>query len=253
METKTVFAALVGRPNVGKSSLLNYLLGEKVAIVTSKPQTTRNRIVGILTKCDTQYVFIDTPGLHRPRNRLGSYMMHQTQASVSEVNLVILVTEWEKPISNVERAFCRSIAARKIPAILAINKIDLLRQKDILLEKIRLFKDLHDFDATVLISAKTGDGVARLLDETEKFCVNAPHMFDDDALTDQPERAVVAEIIREKILNNLHEEIPHGTAVIIEAFKEREKQAIIDIDATIVCEKQSHKAIIIGCTTNGHV
>jgi GTP-binding protein Era len=174
LETKTVFAALVGRPNVGKSSLLNYLLGERVAIVTSKPQTTRNRIVGILTKGDTQYVFIDTPGLHRPRNRLGSYMMHQTQASVSEVNLVILVTEWEKPISNVERAFCRSIAARNIPAILAINKIDLLRQKDILLEKIRLFKDLHNFDATVLISAKTGDGVARLLDETEKFCVNAP-------------------------------------------------------------------------------
>ena len=165
--TKSIFAAIVGRPNVGKSSLLNKLLGEKIAIVSNKPQTTRNRIMGILTTDETQYVFIDTPGLHRPKSRLGSFMVSQAESTVSEVELVILVTEWEKPISEIERAFCSNISKHNIPAILVINKIDTLDKKDRLLGKIEQFSSLYDFSAVVPISAKTGDGINLLMKEID--------------------------------------------------------------------------------------
>ena len=244
--TKSIFAAIVGRPNVGKSSLLNKLLGEKVAIVSNKPQTTRNRIMGVLTTGETQYVFIDTPGLHRPKSRLGSFMVSQAESTVSEVELVILVTEWEKPISEIERAFCSNISKRNIPAILVINKIDTLEQKDRLLGKIEQFSSLYNFSAVVPISAKTGDGIKLLMKEIDPFCIEGPHMFDDDTLTDQPERTVIAEIIREKMLYLLHDEIPHGTAVMVDRLHERQTGGIIDIEATIICDKESHKGIIIG-------
>ena len=244
--TKSVFAAIVGRPNVGKSSLLNKLLGEKVAIVSNKPQTTRNRIMGVVTTGATQYVFIDTPGLHRPKSRLGSFMVSQAESTVSEVELVILVTECEKPISEIERVFCNNISKNGIPAILVINKIDTLDKKDRLLGKIEQFSVLHNFSAIVPISAKTGDGIHLLMKEIDLFCIEGPHMFDGDTLTDQPERTLVAEIIREKILFLLQDEIPHGTAVMIDRLHERQTGGMIDIEATIICDKESHKGIIIG-------
>jgi GTP-binding protein Era len=243
---KNLFAAIVGRPNVGKSSLLNRLLGEKLAIVSDRPQTTRNRITGVLTKGEIQYVFIDTPGLHRPKSRLGEYMVRQAGGSVAGVDLVVLVTEWERGVSPVEEQLIENLRAAGRPAILVINKIDTLAKKDLMLQKIARMSALYDFAAIVPLSAATGDGIDALFGELEPFCAEGPHFFPDDALTDQPERAIVAEIIREKLLQNLRDEIPHGTAVAIERMQEREGAAMLDIDATIVCERESHKGIIIG-------
>ena len=244
MSTKTAMITIAGRPNVGKSTLTNYLVGEKIAIVSNKPQTTRNRICGIVTKGDTQFVFVDTPGYHRARTKLGDYMVNVARESIADVDLTILVVE---PVANIgpqEEGLLEKIKGSNCPAVLAINKIDTV-EKDALLEVIAVYSQAAEFKAIIPISAKTGDGVDALLAECQKYAVESPFLFDEDLTTDQPERQVMAEIIREKILWNLDREIPHGTAVEITRFSERDS-GIIDIDATIYCEKASHKGIIIG-------
>ena len=244
MKTKTAMITIAGRPNVGKSTLTNYLVGEKIAIVSNKPQTTRNRICGIVTKGDTQYVFVDTPGYHRARTKLGDYMVNTVRESIADVDATILVVE---PVANIgaqEEALIEKLKASRCPVILAINKIDTV-EKEALLEVIAVYSQVMEFSAIIPICAKTGDGVDALLKECAKYAIESPFMFDEDQTTDQPERQVMAEIIREKILWNLDREIPHGTAVEITRFSERDN-GIIDIDATIYCEKASHKGIIIG-------
>ena len=244
MTTKSAMITIAGRPNVGKSTLTNYLVGEKIAIVSNKPQTTRNRICGIVTRDNTQFVFVDTPGFHNPRTKLGDYMVNVVKESVADVDLTILVVE---PVANVgaqEKALIEQLKARKCPAVLAINKIDTV-EKDALLEVIAAYSQENTFEEIIPISAKTGDGIESLLDICEKYAVESPFLFPEDSTTDQPERQVMAEIIREKILWNLDREVPHGTAVEITKFSERDS-GIIDIDATIYCEKASHKGIIIG-------
>ena len=225
MNTKTAMITIAGRPNVGKSTLTNYLVGEKIAIVSNKPQTTRNRICGIVTRGNLQFVFVDTPGYHKARTKLGDYMVSTVRESISDVDATILVVEPIAGIGTQEEALMERIRASRCPAILAINKIDTV--------------------AIIPISAKTGDGVEALLKECEKYAQEGPFLFPDDVTTDQPERQVMAEIIREKLLWCLDKEIPHGTAVEINTFSERDN-GIIDLDATIYCEKASHKGIIIG-------
>ena len=244
MNTKTAMITIAGRPNVGKSTLTNYLVGEKIAIVSNKPQTTRNRICGIVTRGDTQFVFVDTPGYHRARTKLGDYMVNTVRESIADVDATILVVEPIASIGPQEEGLIEKIKASRSPAILAINKIDTV-EKDTLLEVIAVYSQAMDFAAIIPISAKTGDGVDQLLKTCEKYAIESPFLFDEDQTTDQPERQVMAEIIREKILWNLDREIPHGTAVEITRFSERDN-GIIDIDATIYCEKASHKGIIIG-------
>ncbi len=245
-DTKSAFIAIVGRPNVGKSSLMNKLIGEKIAIVSNKPQTTRNKIMGVLTKNETQFVFIDTPGLHNPKNKLSEYMVKQINESVADVDAAVLVVDGEKEIGDAERNLTENLKRSHMPAILAINKIDLIKDKTILMAKIQEYMNLFDFDAVVPISALHGQGIDELLYEIEKFACESPHFFPDDTLTDQPERVIAAEIIREKILRCTYDEIPHGTAVVIDSMKERKDKPIIDIDATILCERESHKGMIIG-------
>ncbi len=243
--SKTAMITIAGRPNVGKSTLMNRLVGEKIAIVSNKPQTTRNRISGIVTLEDTQLVFIDTPGFHKPRTKLGDYMVNIVRESVADVDLILLLVE---PIANIgpqEEALIAQIKASGAPAILVINKIDTVTDKDELLAVISKYSERFNFDAVIPISARYKDGVSGLLAECGKYAVDSPFFFPDDATSDQPERQVMAEIIREKLLWNLDREIPHGTAVEITKFSERDS-GVIDIDATIYCEKQSHKGIIIG-------
>ena len=244
MATKTAMITIAGRPNVGKSTLTNYLVGEKIAIVSNKPQTTRNRICGIVTKGDTQFVFVDTPGYHRARTKLGDYMVNVTKNSIADVDLTIMLVEPIASIGPQEEGLIEQLKARSCPAVLAINKIDSV-EKDTLLEVIALYSKAAAFSAIIPISAKTGDGVDELLKECEKYAVDSPFLFPADTTTDQPERQVMAEIIREKLLWCLDREVPHGTAVEITTFSERDS-GIIDIDATIYCEKASHKGIIIG-------
>lgn len=244
MATKTAMITIAGRPNVGKSTLTNFLVGEKIAIVSNKPQTTRNRICGILTKDDTQYVFVDTPGFHKARTKLGDYMVNVTRDSIADVDLTILVVE---PVANIgaqEEALLHQLSGKNCPVILAINKIDTV-EKEKLLEVIATYSQVAAFEAIIPISAKTGDGVDQLLGECKKYAVESPFLFPADTTTDQPERQMMAEIIREKLLWCLEREVPHGTAVEITKFSERENE-VIDIDATIYCEKASHKGIIIG-------
>ena len=244
MATKTAMITIAGRPNVGKSTLINHLVGEKIAIVSNKPQTTRNRICGIVTKEDTQFVFVDTPGFHKPRTKLGDYMVNVTRESIVDVDLTILIVEPIASVGPQELALIEQLKSKKCPVILAINKIDTV-EKDSLLEVIAAYSAAADFTAIIPICAKTGDGVEQLLAECEKFAIDSPFLFPEDITTDQPERQVMAEIIREKLLWTLDREVPHGTAVEITKFTEREN-GIIDIDATIYCEKASHKGIIIG-------
>ena len=244
MKTKTAMITIAGRPNVGKSTLTNYLVGEKIAIVSNKPQTTRNRICGIVTRGDTQFVFVDTPGYHRARTKLGDYMVNAVRESIADVDATILVVEPIPAIGPQEEGLIEKIKGTRCPAILAINKIDTV-EKDKLLEVIAVYSEAAKFDAIIPISAKTGDGVDALLSQCEKYSIESPFLFDEDLTTDQPERQVMAEIIREKLLWTLDKEIPHGTAVEITKFSERDS-GIIDIDATIYCEKASHKGIIIG-------
>ena len=244
MATKTAMITIAGRPNVGKSTLTNFLVGEKIAIVSNKPQTTRNRICGIVTKGETQFVFVDTPGFHKPRTKLGDYMVNVTRESIADVDLTILLVEPIASIGPQEEALIAQLKSQKCPAILAINKID-TAEKDALLEVIATYSAAASFEAIIPISAKTGDGVDALLKECEKYAVESPFLFPADVTTDQPERQVIAEIIREKLLWCLDREVPHGTAVEVTRFSERDS-GIIDLDVTIYCEKASHKGIIIG-------
>lgn len=242
---KSAFIAIVGRPNVGKSSILNRLLGQKIAIVSSKPQTTRNRITGVLTDGEYQLVFFDTPGMHKPKNSLGKYMVRSVNESVGGVDCCMLVAEAGKEPGNTELALIEKFKSIQMPAILAINKIDMLKEKDALMKQILDYTKLYNFDAVVPVSAQDGSGMDELLDELKKQSSEGGHYFDDDTLTDQPERVIAAEIIREKILRLCDKEIPHGTAVVIEKMKTRDN-GILDIDATIFCERDTHKRIIIG-------
>ena len=243
MITKSAMITIAGRPNVGKSTLINRLVGEKVAIVSNKPQTTRNRICGVLTRDNTQIVFMDTPGFHKPRTRLGDYMVDVVRESVSDVDAVLLLVE---PIANIgpqEQALLDQMRGGA-PVVLVINKIDTV-EKEELLAVIATYSAAFDFAAVVPISAKTGDGVEELIAEAMGYAQDGPQLFPDGMVTDQPERQIIAEIIREKLLWCLDKEIPHGTAVEITKFSERDN-GIIDVDATIYCEEASHKGIIIG-------
>ena len=244
MQTKSTMITIAGRPNVGKSTLTNYLVGEKIAIVSNKPQTTRNRICGVLTRDNTQFVFVDTPGYHRPRTKLGDYMVNVARESIADVDLTLLVVEPIPAVGPQEEGLIQKIQASHCPAVLVINKIDTV-EKDKLLEVIAVYSKAASFDAIIPVSAKTGDGVDELLTVCEKYAQAGPFLFPEGATTDQPERQVMAEIIREKLLWCLDREIPHGTAVEITKFSERDN-GIIDLDATIYCEKASHKGIIIG-------
>lgn len=244
MSTKTAMITIAGRPNVGKSTLTNFLVGEKIAIVSNKPQTTRNRICGIVTKGSTQFVFVDTPGFHKPRTKLGDYMVNVTRDSIADVDLTILVVEPIASVGPQEQALIEQLKSKKCPIVLAINKIDTV-EKDGLLEVIAVYSKAASFAAIIPISAKTGDGVDALLSECQNFAAEGPFLFPEDYTTDQPERQVMAEIIREKLLWCLDREVPHGTAVEITKFSERDN-GVIDLDATIYCEKASHKGIIIG-------
>ncbi len=246
MQTKSAFIAIVGLPNVGKSSLLNRILGEKVAIVSVKPQTTRTRITGILTEEDTQLVFIDTPGMHRPKSKLSQYMVRQVEESVADVDAAILVVEPSETIRSGEKELCERFSQLNIPAVLAVNKIDSVDDKSSLLPVISRYSSLFGFDSIIPISAKTGDGVPDLIKQMKSYALPGPHFFDDDSYTDQPEKVIAAEIIREKLLRTLRDEIPHGIAIDIENMTQRGENGIIDINATIYCEKESHKGIIIG-------
>ena len=244
MKNKSAMITIAGRPNVGKSTLTNAIVGEKITIVSHKPQTTRNRICAIVNRKDCQLVFVDTPGFHKPRTKLGDYMVNVVKSSIADVDAVILMVE---PIANVgiqEKELIAQIKAADVPCILVINKIDTV-EKESLLSVIAAYQDEMDFEAVIPVSAKWHDGVAELLTECEKFAVEGPRFFPEDMVTDQPEKQVMAEIIREKLLWNLEREIPHGTAVEITKFSERD-DGIIDLEATIYCEKPSHKGIIIG-------
>ena len=240
---KNLFAALLGRPNVGKSTLLNQMLGEHVSIASPKPQTTRTKITGILTRGETQYVFLDTPGIHRPKDKLGSYMMKVADGAASDVDVVLLLVEAGDRVGPVETELLRRFEGAKLPTILIINKIDLCDAQKIG-DTIARFSDRHRFDAVIPISAKTGKNVGIIFEELEKFAEQGPWFFPDDMMTDQPERVIVSEIIREKLLLLLGDEVPHGVAVVIESFSE--KKNLLSVRAEIFCEKTSHKPIIIG-------
>ena len=244
MISKTAMITICGRPNVGKSTLTNALAGEKIAIVSNKPQTTRNRITAVCQRGETQFVFLDTPGFHKPRTRLGDYMVNVVRQSVADVDAVVLVVEPVASLGPQERELIASIKAANCPAVLAINKLDTVEPEK-LLAVIALYSEAYAFNAIVPISAKTGDGVEELLKELDKFAVESPALFPEGVTTDQPEKQVCAELIREKLLLNLEREVPHGTAVEITRFSDRD-DGIIDLEATIYCEKASHKGIIIG-------
>ena len=244
MIKKSGMVSIVGRPNVGKSTLINSLAGEKIAIVSPKPQTTRNRIMGVVTKGDTQVVFMDTPGIHKPKTKLGEYMVKVVRESVTDVDAILMLVHPVEEIGKAEEALIESIAASGLPAILVINKVDTVEPTR-LFPVIEMYKNRFDFEAIIPISALNGDGVELVYDEVRKFIPEGYPLFPEDMISDQPERAMIAEIIREKLLNCLDREIPHGTAVEITKFSERENE-IIDVCATIYCEKDSHKGIIIG-------
>ena len=242
---KSGIITICGRPNVGKSTLTNTLVGEKIAIVSSKPQTTRNRICAILNKDDTQVVFVDTPGLHKARTRLGDYMVDVVRKSVADVDGIMLLVE---PIANIgpaEQELIGRIKQIGAPSVLVINKIDTVEEKEKLLEIMAVYGQAHEWDAIVPISAQNGDGVEELLKILSNWIPEGPQLFPEDMVTDQPERQIMAEIVREKLLRNLDKEIPHGTAVEVTRFSQRDND-IIDCHVTIYCEKDSHKGIIIG-------
>ena len=242
--TKSAMITLCGRPNVGKSTLTNALVGEKVAIVSNKPQTTRNRITAIVNRGETQFVLMDTPGFHKPRTRLGDYMVNVVRESVADVDCVLLLVEPVASLGPQEEGLIERIRESGVPALLVINKIDSV-DKTRLLEVMAAYSAVYDFDAILPISAKTGEGLEELQQEMEKYAEEGPHLFPDDMITDQPERQICAELVREKLLQCLDKEVPHGTAVEVTRFSERD-DGIIDLEVTIYCEKDSHKGIIIG-------
>ena len=246
MITKTAMITIAGRPNVGKSTLTNKLVGEKITIVSPKPQTTRRRILAVTSRGDTQFVFADTPGFHRPRTKLGDYMDNVVRQSVADVDAVALLVEPVASIGPQEKALIGSLRENAMPAVLVINKADTLADKRELLPVIAAYSEAYDFTDIVPISARTGEGVEELLSVLGKFAAEGPQLFPDDYISDQPEKQICAEIIREKLLLTLDKEIPHGTAVVITKFLQRESDDVIELDATIYCEKQSHKGIIIG-------
>ena len=242
---KTAMITVCGRPNVGKSSLTNALVGEKIAIVSRKPQTTRNRIYGVVNRGDTQYILLDTPGLHKARSRLGDYMVKVVRESLAQVEAALLLVEPIAHVGEPEKILLERIREEKLPCILCINKIDTVEKKDDLLAVIAAYSEAYPFDAIIPISARTREGLDELMSELSKYASEGPQLFPDGMTTDQPDRQVVAEIVREKLLRNLDKEIPHGTAVEITRFIERDDE-VIEVDATIYCEKASHKGIIIG-------
>ena len=244
MITKTAMIAIIGRPNVGKSTLTNKLVGEKVAIVTNKPQTTRNRIFAVVNSGDTQVVLMDTPGFHRARTKLGDYMVKVVNESVADVDAAVMIVEPVDNIGSQEEKLIERLKEVGAPAILAINKIDTVKKEEIL-AVIARYSQAFDFDAIVPISARTGEGTQELLEEIKKYAVEGPQLFPDGMVTDQPERQICSEIVREKLLLCLDKEIPHGTAIEVTKFSQRDND-IIDMDVTIFCEKESHKRIIIG-------
>ncbi|MBS5135116.1 MAG: GTPase Era [Oscillospiraceae bacterium] len=242
---KSGMISIVGRPNVGKSTLTNALVGEKIAIVTNKPQTTRNRICAVVNRNDCQFVFMDTPGLHKARTKLGDYMVKVVKDSVADVDAVCLIVEPIPHVGGPEEELIGRIKSLGVPSVLIINKIDTV-EKEELLAVMQTYAAAHEFNAILPISAKNGEGVEEVLDVLAQFLPDGPQLFPEDMVTDQPERQVCAEIIREKLLLCLDKEIPHGTAVELIRFAERERDGVIEIDATIYCEKDSHKGIIIG-------
>ena len=242
--TRAAMITICGRPNVGKSTLTNALVGEKIAIVSNKPQTTRNRITAIVSRGNTQFVLMDTPGFHKPRTRLGDYMVNVVKESVADVDAVLLLVEPVAAIGPQEEELIQRLKSTGAPAILVINKIDTV-DKTRLLSVMALYAQAFDFDAVIPVSAKTGEGLEELMDEMEKYAAEGPHLFPDDMITDQPERQICAELVREKLLQCLDREVPHGTAVEVTKFSERDN-GIIDLEVTIYCEKDSHKGIIIG-------
>ncbi|MDR1410238.1 MAG: GTPase Era [Oscillospiraceae bacterium] len=243
--SKNLFAALIGCPNVGKSSILNRLLGRKLAIVSPKPQTTRSKITGVFTRGETQFVFTDTPGLHKPRTLLGENMVKAIGEGIDGGDLAVLVTGPKGEPRLTEAELLERCKKLKLPVILAVNKIDMLESKSLLLEKLAMFAPLYDFTAQIPVSALKNDGISTLLDELESHATEGPHFFPDDMLTDQPERVLAAEIIREKLLLNLQQEVPHETAVIVEEWGER-TDGLLSIGAAIYCGKARHKGMILG-------
>ncbi len=246
--TKNAFIAITGRANAGKSSLTNLLVGEKVSIVSEKPQTTRNRINGVLTQGETQFVFIDTPGMHKAKTKLSEHMVKSIRTSVDDVDCAILMVDVTKKLSAIEQDLIRSFASHGTEVILLLNKIDLLKSKSDVLGIIQQYSELYDFAEIIPISVKNRVNTDKILPILEKYAVEGEHFFPDDIATDRTERFMCAEIVREKVLWTMQEEIPHGVAVDVESFKTREKNGaeLIDIGVVIICEKDSHKGMIIG-------
>jgi GTP-binding protein Era len=240
---KSGFVTLIGRPNVGKSTLMNYLIGQKIAITSNKPQTTRNRIQTVLTTKKGQIVFVDTPGIHKAKNKLGEYMVNVAESTLNEVDVVLWLVEPTTFIGAGEKHIAKQLERVNTPVVLVINKIDSVKREEVF-SSIQAYKDIYDFAEIVPVSARSGNNTEELLDVVMKYLPYGPQFYDEDTITDQPERQIVAELIREKALHALEEEIPHGIAVAIDRMKRRGK--IIHIDATIICERDSHKGIIIG-------
>lgn len=244
--TKSAFIALVGRPNVGKSTLLNYIIGQKIAIVSPKPQTTRSRIMGVLTENGSQMIFVDTPGVHKARTKLGDFMTDTVSRTIDDVDVAVVVIDSSMKAHVGEDELILDLKAKKIPTVLVLNKTDILEDKTLLMSRIAELAKLNDYEAVVPLSAATGDGVDILKDELIKLLPEGPAFFPEDTLTDQPERTLASEFIREKLLYCLDDELPHGIGVVIDTMKERENGDIIDISATVYCEKESHKGMVIG-------
>ncbi|MDO4312835.1 MAG: GTPase Era [Eubacteriales bacterium] len=240
---KSGFVTLIGRPNVGKSTLMNYLIGQKIAITSNKPQTTRNRIQTVLTREEGQIIFVDTPGIHKAKNKLGEYMVNVAERTLNEVDVVLWLVEPATFIGAGERHIADQLKKVKTPVILVINKVDMVKTEEVL-AAISAYKDIYDFAEIVPVSARSGDNTGELLKVVFKYLPYGPQFYDEDTITDQPERQIVAELIREKALHCLNEEIPHGLAVVIDSMKR--KGRVTHIDATIICERDSHKGIIIG-------
>ncbi|MEG0751658.1 MAG: GTPase Era [Oscillospiraceae bacterium] len=243
---KTVCAALVGQPNVGKSTLLNALVGAKIAITSPKPQTTRNRILGVVTKDETQYIYIDTPGFHAPKSKLGEHMVKAVRDSAADVDCALFLTWGKNEFDDTERGLLEELAKSKIPTILVINKSDTFKSPDAGEKFLQSLQANHSFAGGVCTSALTRDGLSGLVTKIDRFALEGPHLYDDDTLTDVPERVIASELVRESLLYNLSEELPHGCAVSVESFRERADRPLIDIEAEIICEKNSHKGMIIG-------
>lgn len=246
MNTKTAFIAIVGCPNVGKSSILNKMIGQKIAIVSNKPQTTRTKIVGVLTEGETQLVFTDTPGFHRPHNKLGEKMVKAVSDSISGVDACLFVIEPKGELRPAELELIEKFKKEKMPVILAINKVDTLADKTELMSRIMEMSQLYEFTSIVPVSAQNGANIKELVDELKGLAFESIHFFPEDTLTDQPERVIAAEIIREKILRRMNKEVPHGIAVSVEKMRERDNSDLLDIEAIIYCEKDSHKGMVIG-------